>query len=182
MIKSRGMEPGRDILVVGSGNAETVLDLQSDLVIGQKHDVKRVELYGGSGVNYTLRLAHYDGTRVLPILSIGQDGIGKSIQQELLQAMDAQRVRTPASDFVAHPDLLCIGLTTPQSTVVTAKPPLSAMVLVSTRTSPPSVAMPWPPLPVTDERWASTPTDPTATPVSPLSATAERSRRSDPCR
>lgn len=119
------IEPGaavtkRDILVVGSGNAETVLDLRSDLVIGQKHDVKRVELYGGSGVNYALRLAHYDGTHVLPILSIGQDGIGKSIQQELLLAMNADRVRTPASDFVASPDLLCIGLTTPQSTVVTA--------------------------------------------------------------
>ena len=117
---STHVEPTPNILVVGSGNAETVLDLGDDLVIGQKHDVKRVELYGGSGVNYALRLAHYDGTRVLPILSIGQDAIGRSIQQELLQAMDAGRVRTPASDFMAHPDLLCIGLTTPQSTVVTA--------------------------------------------------------------
>ena len=114
------VEPRRDILVVGSGNAETVLDLGADLVIGQKHDVKRVELYGGSGVNYALRLTHYDGTRVLPILSIGQDGIGRGIQQALLQAMDADRVRTPVSDFVANPDLLCIGLTTPQSTVITA--------------------------------------------------------------
>jgi sugar/nucleoside kinase (ribokinase family) len=112
-------EPLRDILVVGSGNAETVLDLGDELVIGQKHDVKRVELYGGSGVNYTLRLTHYDGTRVLPILSIGQDAIGRSIRQELLQAMDAGHARTPASDFVADPDLLCIGLTTPQSTVIT---------------------------------------------------------------
>jgi sugar/nucleoside kinase (ribokinase family) len=118
------MEPGRveharDILVVGSGNAETVLDLGDELVIGQKHNVKRVELYGGSGVNYTLRLTHYDGTRVLPILSIGYDAIGRSIQQELLQAMDADCARTPASEFVADPDLLCIGLTTPQSTVIT---------------------------------------------------------------
>jgi hypothetical protein len=34
--------------------------------------------------------------------------------------MDADRVRTPASEFVASPEMLCIGLTTPQSTVVTA--------------------------------------------------------------
>lgn len=120
MTEVGAVESRRDVLVVGSGNAETVLDLGSELVIGQKHNVKRVELYGGSGVNYALRLAHYDGTRVLPILSIGQDGIGRSIQQELLRAMDADRVRTPASDFVANPDLLCMGLTTPQSTVITA--------------------------------------------------------------
>jgi sugar/nucleoside kinase (ribokinase family) len=120
MVEAGVVEPGPEILVVGSGNAETVLDLESELVIGQKHDVRRVELYGGSGVNYALRLTRYDGTRVLPILSIGQDGIGRSIQQELLQAMGADRVRTPVSEFVAHPDLLCIGLTTPQSTVITA--------------------------------------------------------------
>jgi sugar/nucleoside kinase (ribokinase family) len=112
--------PRQDILIVGSGNAETVLDLGAELVIGRKHDVQRVELYGGSGVNYALRLTHYDGTRVLPILSIGQDGIGRSIQQELLRAMNADRVRSPVSDFVANPDMLCIGLTTPQSTVITA--------------------------------------------------------------
>jgi sugar/nucleoside kinase (ribokinase family) len=120
MTELEARAPKRDILIVGSGNAETVLDLGSELVIGQKHNVKRVELYGGSGVNYALRLAHYDGTRVLPILSIGQDGIGKSIQQELLLTMGTGLGHTPASDFVAQPDLLCIGLTTPQSTVVTA--------------------------------------------------------------
>jgi sugar/nucleoside kinase (ribokinase family) len=120
-MEQTGISNGRrDILVVGSGNAETVLDLEHDLVIGQKHDVKRLELYGGSGVNYALRLTHYDGTCVLPILSIGQDAIGRSIQQALLHAMHADRARTAAGDFVGSPDWLCIGLITPQSTVVTA--------------------------------------------------------------
>ena len=121
MIESGAAEPRRHVLVVGSGNAETVLDLESELIIGQKHNVRRVELYGGSGVNYALRLAYYDGTRVLPVLSIGQDGIGRSIQEELLRAMGTDHVRSLAGDFVAEPDLLCVGLSTPQSTVVTAK-------------------------------------------------------------
>jgi len=117
----------QDILVIGSGNAETVLDLNSDLVLGQKHNVKRVELYGGSGVNYALRLTRYDGTRVLPILSISADAIGRSIQGALLQAGASRGERTAedasadVSDFVSGPGFLCPGLVTAQSTVVTGQ-------------------------------------------------------------
>jgi sugar/nucleoside kinase (ribokinase family) len=117
----------QDILVVGSGNAETVLDLNTELVLGQKHNVKRVELYGGSGVNYALRLTRYDGTRVLPILSIGADVIGISIRNALLDAMastigqEVEEARIKVFDFVADTDFFCQGLTTPQSTVVTVQ-------------------------------------------------------------
>ena len=127
----------RDILVIGSGNAETVLDLQSDLVIGQKHNVRRAELYGGSGVNYTLRLTKYDGTRVLPILSIGADPIGINIRNALLDAMastmpslagpgkaggqEDEEARISVFDFVAGTDFFCQGLTTPQSTIITVQ-------------------------------------------------------------
>jgi sugar/nucleoside kinase (ribokinase family) len=117
----------RDILVVGSGNAETVLDLNTELVLGQKHNVKRVELYGGSGVNYALRLTRYDGTRVLPILSIGADAIGISIRNALLDAMastlgqEVEEARIKVFDFVADPDFFCQGLATPRSTIVTVQ-------------------------------------------------------------
>ena len=119
------MSKNQAVLVVGSGNAETVLDLNSDLVQGQKHNVKRVELFGGSGVNYTLRLLQYDGTWVLPILSIGEDVIGKSIQQAVLDAMAHTHTDPEAglgvSGFCADSDFLCRGLITPQSTVITVK-------------------------------------------------------------
>jgi sugar/nucleoside kinase (ribokinase family) len=106
------------VLVVGSGNAETVLDLNSDLIMGRKHNVKRLELFGGSGVNYTLRLSTYDGTQVLPILSVGEDDIGTSIQRTILQALDAQPPCAAVHEFAASPDFLCKGLTTAQSTIV----------------------------------------------------------------
>ena len=118
------MNHKRDILVIGSGNAETVLDLDSDLVLGQKHNVKRVELYGGSGINYTLRLARYDGTRVLPILSIGADAIGRNIQDALLQAMlkyTGADAHSNLASFVHSSGFLCPDLVTPQSTVVTVQ-------------------------------------------------------------
>jgi sugar/nucleoside kinase (ribokinase family) len=108
----------RAVLVVGSGNAETVLDLNSDLIMGRKHNVKRLELFGGSGVNYTLRLSTYDGTPVLPILSIGEDDIGASIQRIILQAMDTQPPCPAVRAFAASPDFLCQGLATSQSTIV----------------------------------------------------------------
>lgn len=117
----------QDILVIGSGNAETVLDLDSDLVLGQKHNVKRVELYGGSGVNYALRLLRHGGTRVLPILSVGTDAIGVNIRNALLDTMAStmtqgeEEARIHLFDFVASPDFFCQGLTTPQSTVITVK-------------------------------------------------------------
>jgi sugar/nucleoside kinase (ribokinase family) len=120
MVKVGVAGSGREILVVGSGNAETVLDLKGDLVIGHKHNVERGEFYGGSGVNYALRLARYDGTSVLPILSIGTDPIGGTIQEKLKGAIGAGNASAAVRAFVDQPGLLCEGLKTPQSTIVTA--------------------------------------------------------------
>jgi sugar/nucleoside kinase (ribokinase family) len=120
---SRREEPkqGRSaILVIGSGNAETILDLDRDLVIGAKHDVIREELFGGSGVNYMLRMTHYDpAVQILPILSIGAGRIGQNIRQAILKAMDAEHVSHGILDYINSEGFFCPGITTPQSTVLT---------------------------------------------------------------
>ncbi len=108
------------VLMVGSGNAETILDLDRDLVIGAKHDVIRKELFGGSGVNYTFRMASYDpAVQILPILSVGNDRLGQSIRSGILQVMNAEHVSRSVLGFVDSDEFFCPGIDTPQSTVVT---------------------------------------------------------------
>lgn len=107
-------------LIVGSGNGETILDLRGDLVIGAKHDVARAELLGGSGVNYALRMARYDpAMRILPILSIGKDRTGERIREEILNAIETERMPHSLLDFVRSDSFFCPGIETAQSTVLT---------------------------------------------------------------
>jgi sugar/nucleoside kinase (ribokinase family) len=102
------------ILVIGSGVGEKVLQLDTEIRIGSKQTVKdRQELYGGSGVNYTLRL----GCRkynVLPILSIGPDWTGRNIQRKIEKLSSHKQV----SQFVTSEEFLCDGLSTTESIVI----------------------------------------------------------------
>lgn len=67
------------ILAIGGGNSENILSVESDITFGNKHLAEVTELYGGSGVNYTMRLL-CAGLDVLPILTIGNDETGKKIE------------------------------------------------------------------------------------------------------
>ena len=102
------------ILVVGSGGGEKVLQLGTDPHIGSKQSVsERKELFGGSGANYTIRLGH-SGYPVLPILSVGDDWTGRSIQNEIVKLATHEQV----SRFVASDEFRCKGLSTTESIVI----------------------------------------------------------------
>ena len=91
------------IICVGSGSAEEILKLEDELVIGEKHTVLLEELFGGSGVNYTLRLINA-GFDVLPILAVGQDGIGRSIREQIFKAFKASQSSPIVSSFMKEDD------------------------------------------------------------------------------
>ncbi len=80
------------VLVVGSGNGETVLSLEEDLLLDRKYEVDSYELFGGSGVNYTLRLLNAK-TPVFPVLPLGADDLGVRIRNEILAS--AYRAQAP---------------------------------------------------------------------------------------
>lgn len=91
------------IICVGGGNAEEILKLDEELVVGDKHSVIKEELIGGSAVNYSMRLltAGYD---VLPILAIGNDRIGDNIRSELLEACKLSDTSSFVSSFITDND------------------------------------------------------------------------------
>ncbi len=91
------------VVCVGGGNAEEILKLDEDMVIGDKHSVVAEELIGGSGVNHALRLINA-GFDVFPILAIGNDRIGRSIRDELLAAAKASKVSSSVSSFLSEND------------------------------------------------------------------------------
>jgi len=72
-------------LVVGSGYGEYLLEILEELKIGQKNFVRSHLCFGGSGVNYTLRLLNA-GYQVFPILSVGNDDLGYKIREEIIAA------------------------------------------------------------------------------------------------
>jgi len=108
------------ILVVGSGNAENILTLKGEIVLGNKHSVKAHQLLGGSGVNFSLRLLSA-GIGVLPILTVGHDRLGEDIRQELYAVATRNNVQHVVIEFLdsAHPEhFFDPRITTPSSTVI----------------------------------------------------------------
>jgi sugar/nucleoside kinase (ribokinase family) len=75
------------IAVIGGANIEYIIKSQSSIVQGSKNFVDIEELYGGSGLNYSLRLMSA-GESVYPILYLGDDNIGHNIQQFILKYCD----------------------------------------------------------------------------------------------
>ena len=76
------MEEKNFIVVIGGANMEYILKPENKLIDGGKNFVEIDELFGGSGVNYTLRLLSY-GELVFPILFLGDDRTGEMIFSEL---------------------------------------------------------------------------------------------------
>lgn len=121
--KLLSQEEGSDplILTVGGGNAETVLDVSGDIVLGNKHIAEVKDLIGGSSVNHSKRLL-FAGYDVLPILAIGDDEIGRRIQKELLCAAKAHKASDKVTDYINQNEGSCDfvdnNIRTPGATIV----------------------------------------------------------------
>jgi sugar/nucleoside kinase (ribokinase family) len=74
----------RYIAVIGGANIEYIVKSDQDIIQGSKNYVDIEELYGGSGLNYSLRLMAM-GELVFPILYIGNDNIGHNVQQHIIK-------------------------------------------------------------------------------------------------
>jgi len=100
------------ILVIGGANMEYILKSKKDIVQGSKNFVDIEELFGGSGVNYTLRLLSY-GEVVYPVLFLGNDSTGMRIAEEIRHLSPAK-----TKDFLAAESFFVPALTTPRSTII----------------------------------------------------------------
>ncbi len=80
------------VLVVGGANIEYLYKQKTKmkLRVKQGYDEKTTE-YGGSGLNYTLRLLN-TGVDVFPILPIGNDNNGKRIVEKLKQTKERANI------------------------------------------------------------------------------------------
>ena len=105
------------ILIIGNGNGEYLLELLHKFERGQKHLVKSQRLIGGGGLNYTLRLLNM-GYPVLPILPLGQDELGKKIQQELRQESQKFFPDSVVTQYLNSPDFLSSRITSLLSTII----------------------------------------------------------------
>lgn len=102
------------IAVFGGANIEYILKSKSDIIQGSKNFVDIEELFGGGGLNYAMRLIA-TGRQVYPLLYLGNDSIGKSIQAHLLSHCD----RALASySFIESDDFFVDGLNTIRSMII----------------------------------------------------------------
>ncbi|HXU82912.1 MAG TPA: carbohydrate kinase family protein [Polyangia bacterium] len=109
--------PDRFVVVVGGANAEYVLEPATAFTPGQKHDVSSRALFGGSGLNHTMRLL-CAGIPVLPILLVGDDEVGRQIQRNIAAAARNVPRAREIEAFVKDPDFFVPGLATGRSTIV----------------------------------------------------------------
>lgn len=86
------------LLTVGAGNAEHLLRLPGDFKVDMKHLVEIEEMFGGGGVNHSLRLLSA-GFDVFPILPVGHDANGEQIRQLLLGAAKSGSANRRVLDY-----------------------------------------------------------------------------------
>lgn len=108
------------ILVVGTGNVEYVLKLDNELQLGRKCMVTYRELFGGSGLNYTLRLINV-GLPVFPILSIGKDLIAKRIRNEILASAKKAGLSEQILAFIDSDSFFSNMINTQRATIIIEK-------------------------------------------------------------
>ncbi len=105
----------QNIVVVGGANIEYIITSETEIIPGAKNSVEIKEQYGGSGVNYTLRLLH-TGESVYPLLYVGNDHAGRQIQREIACAVttDNPKIRY----FIEEPSFFIPSVDTPKSTII----------------------------------------------------------------
>ena len=104
-----------NIVVIGGANLEYIIKSDREIEYGGKNSVDIEELYGGSGVNYTLRLLH-TGEPVYPILLVGNDHAGKQIRDAISSALisDDPKLRC----FIEEQSFFVPSAATPRSTII----------------------------------------------------------------
>lgn len=105
------------IITIGSGNIENVFELDGNLHIGRKHNVVSHEFFGGSCINYTMRLISM-GESVYPIPFIGKDKSGVLIQGKISEL--ARKYNTPSqiNEFIDSENFLIPSIETPKATIL----------------------------------------------------------------
>lgn len=101
-----------NIIVIGGANIEYIVKSETDIIQGSKNYVEIEELYGGSGLNYTLRLLK-SGKSVIPLLYVGEDSIGIDIQKHLLKYCDKESIK-----FIDNDTFFVKGIKTLRSVIV----------------------------------------------------------------
>ncbi len=103
------------IVVIGGANLEYIITSDKKIIQGHKNSVNIQELYGGSGVNYTLRLLHA-GESVYPILFVGDDHAGHQIQEVVASALIADNPNI--YHFIHENEFFISNVQTPKSTII----------------------------------------------------------------
>lgn len=102
------------IVVIGGANIEYIVKSKTDIVQGSKNFVDIEELYGGSGLNYALRLIKA-GYSIYPALYIGADSIGYNIQEYLLSYCDPN---SSTYKYIDRDSFFVDGLNTIRSVII----------------------------------------------------------------
>ncbi len=102
------------IAVIGGANIEYIVKSKTDIVQGSKNFVDIEELFGGGGLNFTLRLMAV-GVAVCPFLYIGNDNIGQSIQKSLISLSSKN---TPTFRHLTRDNFFIDGLNTIRSVII----------------------------------------------------------------
>ncbi len=101
-----------NIVVIGGANIEYIVKSETNITQGSKNYVEIEELYGGSGLNYTLRLLK-SGKSIMPLLYVGADSIGVDIQNHLLNYCDEESLK-----FIDDDSFFVKGIKTLRSVIV----------------------------------------------------------------
>lgn len=110
-------KPISPIVVFGSGNGEHLFRYEGRIQLGHKHSAEVEELFGGSGVNYAFRLLK-TGNPILPVLSIGNDRLGKKIRDEILKSCRKTNLSEGILSIIDNDAYFVHGLKTPAATIL----------------------------------------------------------------
>ncbi len=105
------------IITIGSANAESIFKCEDDVILGTKHDSELENLYGGSGVNFAMRLLAA-GRLAIPILPIGNDEVGRSILEAIGNAVETIRTPVPIRNFLNNNRFFNSKIKTPTSGIL----------------------------------------------------------------
>ena len=111
---SKGTSP---IITIGSGNVEHILEYDGEIQIGRKHIVTSYELFGGSCINYSLKLMAV-GMDVFPIPFIGKDQHGHDIRKHLIKTGLERELDEKTLQFIGSEDFLFPNVQTPKAIIV----------------------------------------------------------------
>jgi len=105
------------IITIGSANAETIFKCEEDVILGTKHNSELENLYGGSGVNFAMRLLSA-GRLAIPILPIGNDEVGRSILEAIRNAVETIKIPGPIINFLNNSRFFNSNIKTPTSGIL----------------------------------------------------------------